>query len=344
MPDSRRSLAVLVCLLVLSASLPTPASGTVTPEQPTVDNTVTRIQVQSEGDATWAVVVRTRLQTDEEVERYRAFQERFRNNTSRYLDPFSDRIRSVVASAENVTDREMRATNFSARTYIQEVPRRWGVVVYEFRWTDFARTEGSSLVVGDVFQGGYYLAENDTLVMSGPSGYAVDAVAPEPDERGDGTVRWFGPRDFGDQRPRVVFAPAESGVSTANGTTTGGTPSNGLGTAFVVGGILVVLVLGATAVAWRRRADGAPPETETTEPPTGATAPAPTEPEPVRTDAERVEALLAESGGRMKQSAVADALDWSASKTSRVLSDLEDEGIVERTRIGRENVVDLVEE
>jgi uncharacterized membrane protein len=43
----------------------------------------------------------------------------------------------------------------------------------------------------------------------------------------------------------------------------------------------------------------------------------------------------------MKQAEVAEVLDWSASKTSRVLSDLEDDGIVERVRLGRENVVDL---
>lgn len=63
---------------------------------------------------------------------------------------------------------------------------------------------------------------------------------------------------------------------------------------------------------------------------------------PPLTDEDRVRKALAENGGRMRQSDVADDLDWSASKTSRVLSDMADEGSVEKLRVGRQNVIDLV--
>ncbi|WP_394357381.1 helix-turn-helix transcriptional regulator [Halorubrum alkaliphilum] len=46
---------------------------------------------------------------------------------------------------------------------------------------------------------------------------------------------------------------------------------------------------------------------------------------------------------RMRQSAIVEELDWSKSKTSRVLSRMADEGDVEKLRIGRENVIDLAE-
>ncbi|MBP1922838.1 putative membrane protein [Halorubrum alkaliphilum] len=45
----------------------------------------------------------------------------------------------------------------------------------------------------------------------------------------------------------------------------------------------------------------------------------------------------------MRQSAIVEELDWSKSKTSRVLSRMADEGDVEKLRIGRENVIDLAE-
>jgi len=62
------------------------------------------------------------------------------------------------------------------------------------------------------------------------------------------------------------------------------------------------------------------------------------------TDEDRVRRALEESGGRMKQSAIVDEFGWSKSKTSRVLSRMADDGEVEKLRIGRENVIDLVDE
>lgn len=354
--DARCLAFTLCCLLVFAAVAPgLGASDSLTsPEQPTVDNTVTHIQIQASGNATWSVAVRTRLETEAEVEQYRAFQERFRNNTSRYLDTFRGRIGPVVADAERVTGREMRGTNFSASTHVQEVPRRWGVITYQFRWTNFAaKPTETTLSVGDVFQGGYYLDENDIFAVSGPDGYTLQTASPAPDERGSRMVRWFGPRDFGDERPRAVFRTDESNGE-SNGTTSSTSGSDGTTTAepaadsgrtpvALIGGVvLVTLGLGAAAV-WRTRssADELPPEDDASG--ASTTGPTPDSTASVKTDAEQVETLLRERGGRMKQAEMADALDWSASKTSRVLSDLEDDGVVERVRLGRENVVDLSE-
>ncbi|MEF8851618.1 MAG: helix-turn-helix domain-containing protein [Haloarculaceae archaeon] len=65
------------------------------------------------------------------------------------------------------------------------------------------------------------------------------------------------------------------------------------------------------------------------------------DPSPVVTDEERVRELLDEHGGQLKQSDIVEAFDWSKSKTSRVLSDMAEEGAVEKLRIGRENVIRL---
>ncbi|MFC7115619.1 helix-turn-helix transcriptional regulator [Natronoarchaeum sp. GCM10025703] len=61
------------------------------------------------------------------------------------------------------------------------------------------------------------------------------------------------------------------------------------------------------------------------------------------TDEDRVRTLLADNDRRLKQSAIAAQLEWSDSKTSRVLSSMADEGTVEKLRIGRENVIDLAD-
>lgn len=56
-----------------------------------------------------------------------------------------------------------------------------------------------------------------------------------------------------------------------------------------------------------------------------------------------VHRVLAEHGGRMKQCRFAEEYGWSASTISRLLSELEDEGAIERYRLGREKVVCLPE-
>ncbi|WP_435178157.1 helix-turn-helix transcriptional regulator [Halorussus sp. AFM4] len=367
MTDARRLALALYWLLAFVSFAPvpgttdsaTPSPGTAAsvpaPDGPAVDNTVTRISVRASGDATWAVVIRTRLETQREVDQYRSFQARFRNNTSRYLDTYRERIRSVVADAETVTGREMRATSFSASTDVQEVPRRWGVTTYRFRWANFsARPNATALVVGDVFQGGYYLDADDIFAVEAPEGYAVDTVSPAPDERGSRVVRWFGPSDFADQRPRAVFRVEASdeptmsteglGAATARGTTEAGadsTDSSSDGSGRLLVGLGLVAFGAAAAVVWRLQSGGADSSPADSGLDVASDAPRSDGPAPVRTDAEKVEALLRERGGRMKQAEMARVLDWSASKTSRVLSDLEDDGAVERVRIGRENVVDL---
>ncbi len=61
---------------------------------------------------------------------------------------------------------------------------------------------------------------------------------------------------------------------------------------------------------------------------------------PIRDEA-RVEKLLESHDGRLKQSQIVDATDWSKSKVSRLLSSMEDDGDITRIRLGRENLVCL---
>ncbi|MDQ2052133.1 hypothetical protein RBH26_16770 [Natronolimnohabitans sp. A-GB9] len=59
------------------------------------------------------------------------------------------------------------------------------------------------------------------------------------------------------------------------------------------------------------------------------------------TDRERVQQLIRENGGRMKQSAIVDSVDWSKAKVSRLLAELEEEDRITKLRLGRENLICL---
>lgn len=95
-------------------------------------------------------------------------------------------------------------------------------------------------------------------------------------------------------------------------------------------GILALALLGGVLVA-RNRLDERNTLVAEAEPRT----------EEFLTDREKVQQLVRENGGRMKQSKIVDSVDWSKAKVSRLLAELEEEGRVTKLRLGRENLVCL---
>lgn len=336
-----------------------PVAGSLQQEdRPEEDNTVTRVELAADGSATWSLTIRTRLDTDASVSDFRQYQETFRQNTTRYLGTFERRMTGVVEEANASFPREMRATGFEANTSIQELPQRWGVVTYQFTWDGFATAEGDRLVVGDIFAGGFFIDEDELLEIAVPDSYVVDEAVPTPTQTHEGVVEWSGREDFGDGRPRVVAVPEGSGEGAL------------FGVGPLVPALLVALVLVAAIVAVGVTTRRGPEETpiaaitrrfgsggavETGESggsggtpagdSAGGTAAGNTEStdpatDELLTDEDRVEALLAEYGGRMKQGDVVDELGWSKSKTSRVLSAMAEDDRIRKLRIGRENLIE----
>lgn len=325
---------------LLSVSI---AGGQTAQEQPEADNTITRIEVFQNASARWSLQVRTRLETPEEEDRYRRFQERLRNNESAFVDRFKSRMTRVVAAAANATGRNMAADGFAVTTHIQELPRTWGIVRYEFVWRNFAVIENKSLVVGDVFEGGFFLAEGDRLVVEAPTGYHLAESIPQPGTSANGAVGWEGRRDFEDRHPRVRFDPNRT---TATTSVPAHSPSNETerSNPFPLAGYLppnigwpaialavLLLLSGLFLVLHRVRVNG------------GFAAAGDAQSDELMTDTERIRQLLEANGGRVSQADLDEALEWSSSKTSRVLSEMAEAGTVEKLRIGRENVIQLQE-
>jgi hypothetical protein len=73
-----------------------------------------------------------------------------------------------------------------------------------------------------------------------------------------------------------------------------------------------------------------------------AASPEPAVPdEELLTDEDRVVSLIEDHGGRMRQVNIVEETGWSKSKVSMLLSDMEEEGVVSKLRVGRENIVSL---
>lgn len=101
-----------------------------------------------------------------------------------------------------------------------------------------------------------------------------------------------------------------------------------IGATLLAGATLLsaVLVTVVTHCLGRGDASGSAPATDVTD--------------TVRTDRHILELLLA-NDGRMKQQCIVEAVDVSAASVSRHLSELDDQGRIDKVPIGRENVIQL---
>jgi len=120
-------------------------------------------------------------------------------------------------------------------------------------------------------------------------------------------------------------------------TTTGTSPM------MVLGIVFAALLVAGAVVLWylRQQPDEVPPQTGPAEVPTEVPAEQPEEDTEDLSDEELVIGLLESNGGRMKQGMIVDETDWSKSKVSMLLSEMEDEKLISKLRVGRENIISL---
>ena len=336
---------VAAVLLVLLAAAAAPAagqrSGVATVGelgQIDADTVLLEVSLQPDGDAVWAIRYRVRLDDENETAAFDSLEADVAANRSAFAGRFRDRMERTVRAAENATGREMAVRNVSVRTERQEIPQRYGVLVYEFEWANFAAVDDGSIRAGDAI-GGLFLDESTSLTVHWPDDYGMQSADPDPDDAGATSTTWRGPRDFTAEQPRLVLstaAPTTGGGGgdggADDGDSAGGLPTTSLALA---GLVVLAFVLGA-GIWWRgRAADASSPGESAAE-----TGP----PDELLSNEERVLRLLEQHGGRMKQQRVVEELGWTDAKTSQVVGELRESGRVDAFRLGRENVLDLPDE
>lgn len=385
----RLGVVAVVVLLAAASAAPAFGLGAATPHDEraavaqvgnqSIDSTEFRITVYRNTSARWAFRYKTNLNNESERADFEAYADRFNSEETELYANFRNRSRSITRQGSDATGRDMNATGFAKRAFVDELNSQ-GVVRMSFRWTAFAAQDGDAVVMGDVFQGGFYIAPDQRLLVNrGPELRFQDASpAPVLDEdtlAESDTLTWRGEREFTDERPRVRLVPRSEPTPTVTPTAATGesptpspTPGPGGSTGFLplLGlGVVVLLGLGA-ALAYRAGAltggddDGAGAAAESggaggdgsdtpggaaTAGGAGAAGAADQQPEPavpdeeLLEDDERVLRLLDENGGRMKQVDIVDGTGWSKSKVSMLLSDMEEADDISKLRVGRENII-----
>ena len=329
---------LLVCCAIagLAGTGPVGATDGFAQEDIDADDVLLAIDIEADGDAVWTVEYRNRLETDDETAAFDDLRSDIENDPEPYVERFRDRMESTAENAAAATGRGMAISETSVEVERRDLPQEYGVVTYTFRWSNFAAVEGERLRVGDAIDG-LFLDEETTLLVSWPADYDLLGSSPSPSETRDGSVVYAGPTNFAAGEPRLELGPpglaADDGVSLS---------------AVVVGALVTLLVVGAAGLfVYRRREDSSGAATER-EPPTTEEIPPPDSDSEIDrellSNEEQVIRLIERNGGRMKQKAVAERLEWTDAKTSQVTKGLRESGDLEGFRLGRENVLSLPDE
>jgi len=330
------------------------------------DSVLLQVTIGPDGTGEWRVEYYIRLDDENATEAFERHRAEIEANESAYRDPFATDMRASAATAEDATGRRMAISNVTVNaTEERTTGQRYGVIRYTFDWSGFAASNDTAIVAGDAL-GGVFLNDRTTLIVAWPEGYRRVSVSPPPGDARDRAVVWSGEFHFASGEPRIVVSNATTpgGGTTAPGGSTGtdGGPlpaGDGSLPLVVVG---VIVLIGVLAVVARRylgsgqypgeaRGDDGDAsggeEGETGEGgAVGVDSPAEdgTDDQPLTellSNEEQVRSALDAHGGRMKQQELADELDWTDAKTSKVIRGMREDGSIETFRLGRENVVTL---
>ena len=355
--------ALLVCAAVLGSA---PVAG-----QQQTDGTHLEVQLQTDGDAAWNVTVRMPIADEREREEFEAFASDFEAGESGF-DLGAGAFERAASEASAASGREMSITSVQRDSEVvnaSETGEQYGVLRLSFTWEAFARVgEDGTVYVEDAFNttDGTWLpglGPDQSLTIRAPPGYGGPSTSPIGAE--EGNLHWEGPETFEPGYFSIVYPPTSTGPAEP--------PDNGLSTALVAGAVVLsaaALLLGVYLLFARRQGDddtstdeGAPPTdgsteaagestSDSAEPPEsgtdtargseGATRTEDEEPDfELLSDEERVEHLLEQSGGRMKQATIVKETGWSNAKVSQLLSAMDEEDRIDKLRIGRENLISL---
>lgn len=338
--------------------------------------TVVRIDLRDNGNAEWHVEMHYRFDSPNESDAFRRLGEEYVDGNAD-VGVRAELFEQIAARTSEATGRDMEIQN-ATYDYSVDAEAGTGTLTVEFVWTNFLRKmENGNLALGDAFRlpsesSGEpqswlsLLGDDQRLYVETPPGYATDTTSIEVLQRNNALIL-DGPSTFeGEDALVVTYRPT-------NITDPGGIPW----ALVVAGGVLIafLIALAAVVLRWQSgsesgtddgRRDGPTPDagggatnggvdaaesvaaggagTDVASDGDDAESEEPEVDLSLLSDEERIEHLLEQNGGRMKQATIVAETDWSDAKVSQLLSAMADEGRVDKLRLGRENLISMPDE
>jgi len=307
-----------------------------------------KVNIHLNGSATWVIESFIPLKSEDDVRVFEDYVRSFEKYRLELLGNFTERIERIVRAASEATGRRMEARGFDVSAELIQLisGEKVGVVRYRFIWDGFSEKRDGEIIVGDVFIGGFYLYEGDSLSITIPKGSTILEATPKPDKKDGETIVWFGKKIFPDRTPYIKIstltattiatetytipgiqttyttATETHRVETVKTQTTYRPPPSLLETMMPILIVVIATIVGVSMllIGLRKR--------------TG-------EKDFYVGDADAVINAIRELGGSAFQQQIVEKTGFSKSKVSEILKALEKNKIVRRVRVGRKYLVAL---
>ncbi|NIW34924.1 hypothetical protein GWM83_05165 [Candidatus Bathyarchaeota archaeon] len=244
-----------------------------------------------------------------------------------FSNHFIQNVTSLVNEAKLRTGREDMAVPLESFKLTISGSGSYKVIRYRFEWIEFADSTGGQIIIGDVFEvEGLFLLGDGILDITVSSGYVIESVSPPGDADSGIDLRWNNVTNLESGEPEVVLRQRAFGVGAILREH-----------AIMIISVILVLGIGSFSVWYFRFGKKAEKRVK------GVAQPPEVQFE-LQDDEEKVVDLLRATGGRLYQSTVAERLEFSRSKTSKLLTSMEKEGRIRREKKGRQKVVILTNE
>ncbi|WP_081661441.1 helix-turn-helix transcriptional regulator [Halopiger djelfimassiliensis] len=347
--------------------------------EPADPKTVFRINVSADGDARWYIETRFRLTDDDDTELFFEYADaviagnRDVEYDTRQFDPWVTHAKRETGREMSIVDagwEQPKTVEPDPETEPDNEDLRIGVISYSFTWTNFATADDDRVYFGDAFRkddGTWMgLSSDQRLVVESPPNYGLETPT---------QLVWDGPHQFEADELEIVFLRgAGNSLLQGTGWLLAGTLvalAAGMGAYLAYRYLrgsdadvelpLERLPIGGSVSDEAETGNGTDSRTEDATPAGSEPADAAAgsdesaahlgydesvdeeiDPE-LLSDEERVHRLLKQNGGRMKQANIVTETGWSNAKVSQLLSQMDEDGEIEKLRIGRENLITLPE-
>lgn len=310
-----KKVGVILLMVVLSVSL---VCSQEKDEEPEGEST-TRITVYDEGSAFWELETRFKLKNEEDRLFFEEYVGALEEEKAVLVEEKKAQIGDIIEKVALTASRSMAIKNLDLNYGVVEtINGDYGVVTFQFLWEGFAKKEGDTLRIGDVFAGGYYLEKDATMILEIPPDFIYTLAYPPPDETRSSALIWYGPKRFGENEPSLRVERYEGNEPETAEKTTGG-EERGEDRTFLLIPILLVVGAGAVFFILKRRKKEYKKD--------------------FVSDEDLIIEILEKNNGRYPQHEIVKETGFSKSKISQLLSKMEEEGFIRKEKRGRENLI-----
>lgn len=266
------------------------------------------IKIYEDGNALWNLETKFELKTQADIDFFNEYMEALEEDKDFIIQRKKESLQNIINTVAYSSGREMTIENISLNYQIVDsINKKYGLVNIKFLWKGFGLKDKEILRVGDAFNEGSYLNEGEVLVIEYPEGYSMNSVYPEPNEKRENSLLWYGPKILLENEPRIVLEK-KSLVSSMN---------------IFLGGIISILAIVIVLTIYfvmRKKKKNMPI---------------------LLSDQERVINILKSSGGKCFQNDIVARSGMSKSKISQIISEMEKTALITKQKYGKNNLIIL---